>query len=65
MRKIEEWRAKSKKDLLRLLEEKRKELAHRKMELRIGKLKNVHLLASLRKEIARILTILREKELER
>jgi len=46
-----------------LLEQKRKELVQAKFDLKLKKLKNVHRLKSIRKEIAQILTMMREKEL--
>ena len=61
--KAGELREKTRKELLALLEKKRKELLKRKMELKVGKLRNVHLPSLIRKDIARILTVLKEKEL--
>jgi len=46
-----------------LLEQKRKELVQAKFDLKLKKLKNVHRPKSIRKEIAQILTMMREKEL--
>lgn len=47
-----------------LLGNTQKELMDFKMEMKIGKLKDVHAVKKKRKEIARIKTIVREKELE-
>lgn len=52
-------------ELKTLLDEKRRELVKLRFELELKKLKNVHKIKSVRKEIARILTIINEKELTR
>ena len=49
-------------ELLVLLRQKREELVKSRLELRMNKVKNVHKVLSLRKEIAIMETIKREKE---
>ena len=49
-------------ELLVLLRQKREELVKSRLELRMNKVKNVHKVLSLRKEIAVMETIKREKE---
>lgn len=56
-----ELRAKEIKELQSLLAKKKQELAKMMLELRAGKIKNVHVGKSLRKDMAQILTIMKEK----
>lgn len=48
--------------ILKKIQEKRIELSNKKMERYIGKESNFSVIKSLRREIARLLTILNEKE---
>jgi large subunit ribosomal protein L29 len=57
--KIQEIRSKSKKELQRLLEEKREKLRSLKLDLAAGKVKNVREIREIKKDIARILTIMK------
>ena len=57
-------RALSSKELLRLLEEKKKQLLEARFKLVRGELKNVRFPGKIRHEIAVIKTILAEKEKE-
>ncbi len=50
--------------LKKKLNEKRGEKVRAQMELKTGQLKNVKKVRSLRKDIAQILTLIREKELK-
>lgn len=56
---------KSKTELLKLLEKTQEDWWKLKMDLKIGKLKDVHAPKKKRKEIARIKTVIRLKELEK
>lgn len=60
--KIKELRQKTEKELKDLLDEDRFKLAQFKFDLASKKLKNIKQLAELRKDIARILTISKQKE---
>jgi large subunit ribosomal protein L29 len=64
MVKANEFRQLKKEELIKKLKEARDILASLKMELVQGKVKNTALIRNTRKDIARILTILKEKELE-
>ncbi len=59
--KIKELRPKSEKDLQRLLHEDRERLRKLKFDLSAGKVKNVREVRSIKKDIAKILTILNNK----
>ena len=59
---IKELHQKNKEELKTMLDKAIPEVVHLKMEKQSGKLKNVGLLGEKRKEIARIKTILKEKE---
>ncbi len=50
-------------ELQKLLKDAEEECFKQKMELKISKLKNVHTVRIIRKEIARLKTVIREKEL--
>lgn len=64
MRKdIKEIYTKSEKELKVLLFEKKKELFNLKLDNKQNKLKNTRVIFNTRKEIARILTLIKEKEL--
>lgn len=62
-KKVVDLRAREVKELKTLLEKKRKELVETRFDLKLKKKKNVHQAQVIRKEIARTLTIIREKEL--
>jgi len=55
----------SKKDLLKNLHEKREELQKLRFGISGSKVKNVKKIATVRKEIARILTAINKKEYEK
>lgn len=57
------FKDKSKPELLNLLKELQTELLKIKMDFKVGKLKDVHLLKKKRKEIARIKTFITVKEI--
>ncbi|MCD6528361.1 50S ribosomal protein L29 [bacterium] len=59
--KIKELRQKSKKELEKLLEEKREKLRSLRFDLVSGKVKNIREIRETKKDIARILTLLHEK----
>jgi len=59
--KIGELRQKSKEELEKLLKEKRERLRVLRFDLVAGKLKNVREIREIKKDIARILTLLIEK----
>lgn len=63
MRRIKEFRQKNIDELKSLLEEKKKELVQARLDLKLKRIKNVHKPKSIRKEIARILTIIKEKQI--
>lgn len=64
MYKIDELRSKSKKELLSLISTlKGKQMALR-FENSTGQLNEIHLLKSTKKDIAKVFTVLKEKELE-
>lgn len=60
--KVDEIRKLDKAKIISEIKEKRVELANKRMEKYIGKEKNTSSFKSLKKEIARFLTILNEKE---
>jgi|YelNatPaOPRAMG01_1025707.scaffolds.fasta_scaffold00218_27 large subunit ribosomal protein L29 len=60
--KPQELREKSKKELEELLLETRQKLFRLKLDLASGKLKNFNQIKQTKREIARILTILKEKQ---
>ncbi len=59
--KAKELEQKSKEELETLLREKREKLQKLKFDLNLGKLKNVREIRKVKKDIARILTILNLK----
>ncbi len=61
--KVQEIRKKTREELVKILEEKIKKLNEVRFSEKIGRPKNVKERASLRKEIARIKTILNEIEI--
>jgi len=60
--KTQEFQKKSNSDLQKLLKEKRELLRRVRFDLSLNKLKNVREIRKIRKEIARILTFLRNYE---
>jgi len=54
----------SKEELMKKVRELEKEVVTKKLEMKVGKLKDVRAVAKLRDEIARMLTMIRAKELE-
>jgi len=56
--KMAEWRKKSKMELQKLLKDDREKLQQLQFDLAAGKVKNVREIRRLKKEIARILTLL-------
>lgn len=58
--KVKELRKKSKDDLEKILKEEREKLRQMRFDFASGKVKNVREKGNLKKEIARILTILKE-----
>jgi len=61
MAKTEDLRLKSDEELNQLLSESQKKLRELRFNLASGKVKNVRIIHILKKDIARILTILNEK----
>jgi ribosomal protein L29 len=58
-----EMKSKTIKELMKLVSEKKLEAAKKKMEAASGKEKNFKSFRNLRREIAKILTLIREKEI--
>ena len=63
--KVEEYRKREDSDLRTELEEKRRECFNLRFQKASEKAGNPQLLKALRKDVARILTVLREREIER
>jgi large subunit ribosomal protein L29 len=59
---ISQLRKKSKKEMNRLLLEKRDRLRELRFDLASGRIKNVREMRQLRRDIARILTLLKEEK---
>ncbi len=57
---IKELRQKSKAELQKILSDQREHLRNLKFDLASGKVKNVRVIRALKKEIARILTLLKQ-----
>ncbi|MCH7541244.1 50S ribosomal protein L29 [Patescibacteria group bacterium] len=64
IRKKADYNEKESKDLIKTLKEKESKLFKTNMLVAQGKIKNVHESRAIRKDIARIKTVLRLKELE-
>ncbi len=62
--KADELRRKSDKELQGQLRSYREDLRRMRFDLASGKIKNIRAIHSTKKDIARILTILRERQLE-
>ena len=58
--KIKELRQKSKKELQKMLIDHRERLRNLKFNLAAGKVKNIREIRELKKEVARILTLLKQ-----
>jgi large subunit ribosomal protein L29 len=63
--KAKELRQKSDNELEKILQEKRKKLYQLRSDLVAGKVKNVREIRMVKKDIARILTILNERKLSK
>ncbi len=63
--KIKELRKKSKDDLDKILQDDREKTRQIRFDMSSGKVKNVREIGKIKKEIARILTILNEKILDK
>lgn len=59
--KAKELRLKTLSELFKILKEERQKLFNLKIEKSLGKLKKTHLLRLTRKNIARLLTVIKEK----
>jgi large subunit ribosomal protein L29 len=59
--KVKELRQKSKDDLNKILQDDREKMRQIRFDLSSGKVKNVREINKIKKDIARILTILNEK----
>ena len=60
--KVKELEQKQNKELYRSLQEKREKLRQLKFDLSAGKVKNVREIRKIKKDIARILTVLCQKD---
>lgn len=60
--RMQELRQKSKKELQKLLSEKKEQLRSLKFDLASGKVKNVRAIRQVKKDIARILTIFHQEK---
>ncbi|MEK7182749.1 MAG: 50S ribosomal protein L29 [Patescibacteria group bacterium] len=63
-KELQELRTKEVKELKTLFAKKKQELARIVLEVRVGKIKNVHAGHTLRRDSAQIATLIREKELQ-
>ena len=61
MRKVDELRKRSKEELQRMVKESRERLRILRFDLASGKVKNVREVRKVKKDIARILTILKHE----
>ncbi len=62
-KEIKELRTKSKKELEDLIQKTQQELVNLSVDFRAGKVKNIHQVILKRRDLARIKTILKEKDL--
>ncbi|MDI6603389.1 MAG: 50S ribosomal protein L29 [Patescibacteria group bacterium] len=62
MAKLQELHQKTKTELQKLLQDNRANLRQLRFDLAAGKIKNVREIRKIKKDIARILTLLKEKE---
>jgi len=56
---IDEWRRKSKEEIQKILKDDREKLRQLKFDLATGKVKNVREIRKIKKEVAQILTLLK------
>lgn len=63
-KELKQIRVKNKRELEKLAQEKKKELAKETANVNLGRTKNIRSARNLRLEIAQLMTILREKEIE-
>lgn len=63
--KVEEIREKTDQELQKILKELREKLMRLRFDMASGKVKNIREIRFIKKDIARILTILRERELKK
>ncbi len=61
VKEIKELKAKSKDELAQLLNEKRIQLLKTEFDVKMGKIKNSNIIKELKKDIARILTFMKQK----
>ncbi len=64
MYKIEELRNKSKEELLQIISELKGKLLSLRFENATGQLNEVHLIKTTKKDVAKVFTVLKEKERE-
>lgn len=64
MKEVDELRQQSKEELEKMLKQEREKLLRLKIEKELGKLKDTSQIKKTKKRIARILTILREREIK-
>jgi len=62
-KELQELRTKNKEELFQLIRKAEEELVKLRMEKEAGKLKNVHLITKRSNDLAKLKTILRQKEL--
>lgn len=62
---IEKIRKKTEKELLKMKEDLRNEFAEKYLEMRMGKIKNLKEPRQIRKDLAKVETVLKEKELDK
>lgn len=65
MKKDKQLRQKNTQELKVLLVKKRQDLVKARLDLKLKRIKNVHQSQMIRKEIARIMTILKEEEFQK
>ena len=63
--KIQELHKKTKEDLSQILREKREKLCQLNFDLSSGKVKNIREIRMIKKDIARIKTLIKERELSK
>ncbi len=61
---MKELTNKTKADLKKMLDEMHLDLSRQKMDLKLGKGKNTAVLKEIKRDIARVLTVLKQKEVE-
>lgn len=63
-KEVKELTNKTKADLKKMLDEMHLDLSRQKMDLKLGKGKNTAVLKEIKRDIARVLTVLKQKEVE-